>query len=40
MQSESFLSHQHGLQEGGTASNCHNLFGMQAIPTDNHIPAM
>ncbi len=40
MQSESFLSYQRGLEEGRKTSNCHSLFGMQAIPTDNHIRAM
>ena len=40
MQSESFLSHQRGLEEGRKTSNCQSLFGMQAIPTDNHIRAM
>jgi len=40
MQSESFLSHQRGLEEGRKTSNCVSLFGMAAIPTDNHIRAM
>ena len=40
MQSESFLSYQRGLEEGRKTSNCHSLFGMKAIPTDNHIRAM
>ena len=40
MQSESFLSYQRGLEEGHQTSNCHSLFGMTAIPTDNHIRAM
>jgi hypothetical protein len=40
MQSESFLSYQRGLEEGHKTSNCHSLFGMTAIPTDNHIRAM
>jgi hypothetical protein len=40
MQSESFLSYQRGLQEGRKTSNCHSLFGMKAIPTDNHIRSM
>ena len=40
MQSESFLSHQRGLEEGRKTSNCRTLFGMKAIPTDNHIRAM
>ena len=40
MQSESFLAHQRALEEGRRMSNCQSLFGMQAIPTDNHIRAM
>jgi len=40
MQSESFLSHQRSLEEGRAASNCRTLFGMAAVPTDNHIRAM
>ncbi len=40
MQSESFLAHQRGLEEGRKMSNCHSLFGMEAIPTDNHIRSM
>ena len=40
MQSESFLSYQRGLEEGRKTSNCQSLFGMKAIPTDNHIRAM
>jgi hypothetical protein len=40
MQSESFLSYQRGLEEGRQTSNCHSLFGMKAIPTDNHIRSM
>jgi hypothetical protein len=40
MQSESFLSYQRGLEEGRKTSNCHSLFGMTAIPTDNHIRSM
>ena len=40
MQSESFLSYQRALQEGCKTSNCQSLFGMKAIPTDNHIRAM
>ena len=37
MQSESFLSYQRSLEEGRKTSNCHTLFGMAKIPTDNHI---
>ena len=40
MQSESFLSYQRALEEGRKTSNCRTLFGMAAIPTDNHIRAM
>lgn len=40
MQSESFLSYQRGLEEGRKTSNCQSLFGMKAIPTDNHIRSM
>lgn len=40
MQSESFLSHQRSLEEGSKTSNCHTLFGMSKIPTDNHVRAM
>ena len=40
MQSESFLAHQRALVEGRKTSNCQSLFGMTAIPTDNHIRAM
>jgi hypothetical protein len=40
MQSESFLNHQRALEHGHGRSNCHTLFGMSRIPTDNHIRAM
>src|SRR3954464_845451 len=40
LQSESFLAHQRALEEGRKTSNCQSLFGMTAIPTDNHIRAM
>ena len=40
MQSESFLSYQRSLEEGRKTSNCHTLFGMKSIPTDNHIRSM
>ncbi len=40
MQSESFLSYQRSLDEGRKTSNCHTLFGMAKIPTDNHIRSM
>src|SRR4051812_35475499 len=40
MQSGSFLAHQRALQGGRKMSNCQSLFGMTAVPTDNHIRAM
>ncbi len=40
MQSESFLSYQRSLEEGRKTSNCQTLFGMERIPTDNHIRSM
>jgi len=40
MQSESFLAHQRSLEERRKTSNCQSLFGMDAIPTDNHIRSM
>lgn len=42
MQSPSFLAHQEAMAEGPGRgrSNAHSLFGMTAIPSDNHIRAM
>jgi len=40
MQSASFLAYQRALEEGRKMSNCQSLFGMTAVPTDNHIRAM
>jgi hypothetical protein len=40
MQSESFLFHQRRLEQGHGTSNCHTLFGMKKIPTDNLIRLM
>jgi hypothetical protein len=40
MQSPSFLAHQRRLEEGHGRSNCLTLFGVEKIPTDNHIRAM
>ncbi len=40
MQSELFLAHQRALEDGRKMSNCQSLFGMTAVPTDNHIRAM
>jgi hypothetical protein len=37
MQSESFLDYQRELEQKLQRSNCHSLFGMAKIPTDNHI---
>jgi len=37
MQSESFLAYQRQLGQGHSASNCQTLFGIEQIPTDNHI---
>jgi hypothetical protein len=40
MQSDSFLAFQRTLEEGHKMSNCQTLFGMEKIPTDNHIRSM
>ena len=40
LQSPSFLGHQRTLAEGHGRSNCQTLFGMAAIPSDNHIRQM
>jgi hypothetical protein len=40
MQSEAFLQYQRTLEDGHGRSNCHSLFGMRRIPTDNHIRSM
>ncbi|MHB1952444.1 MAG: hypothetical protein ACYCOU_01750 [Sulfobacillus sp.] len=40
MQSESFLAHQRHLERGQGTSNCHTLFGMKKVPTDNYIRPM
>jgi len=37
MQSESFLEHQRRMELGRNASNCKTLFGIERIPSDNHI---
>ena len=34
------LSHRRDLAQGQGRSNCETLFGMNAIPCDNHIRAM
>lgn len=40
MQSPSFLAHQRTLEEGRGRSNAQTLFGMTALPSDNHIRQM
>lgn len=40
MQSPSFLAHQEMLAAGRGRSNCQTLFGMEKIPSDNHIRQM
>lgn len=40
MQCPSFLAHQRALQDSRRRSNCQTLFGMDKIPTDNHIRKM
>jgi hypothetical protein len=40
MQSPSFLAHQRRLEEGQGRSNCQTLFGLDQIPSDNHIRAL
>ncbi len=40
MGSPSFLAHQRQLAEGQGRSNCQTLFGIAAIPSDNHIRQM
>ena len=40
MQSPSFLALQTALQCGRGTSNCQTLFGMERIPSDNHIRAI
>jgi len=37
MQSESFLAHLRRLEHGRNGSNCKTLFGIEKIPSDNHI---
>jgi len=37
MQSPSFLAHQRHLAQGHGRSNCASLFGIDKIPSDNHI---
>ena len=38
--SPSFLAHQRALENKQARSNCRTLFGISAIPTDNHIRKM
>ncbi len=40
MQCPSFLAHQRRLAEGYGQSNCETLFGIDRIPSDNHIRTM
>ena len=40
MQSESLLAHQRHLERGQGTSNCHTLFGMKKVSTDNLIRLM
>ena len=40
MGSPSFLAHQRNLENKQARSNCQTLFGIRAIPTDNHIRKM
>ena len=40
MGSPSFLAHQRALENRQARSNCQPLFGISAIPTDNHIRKM
>lgn len=40
MQSQSFLAFQRTLEDGHKTSNCQTLFGMEMIPSDNHIRSM
>jgi hypothetical protein len=40
MGSPSFLAHQRALENKQARSNCQTLFGIRAIPTDNHIRKM
>src|SRR4051812_27663716 len=39
-QSPSFLAFQRRLEAGHRRSNCQTLFGIERIPSDNHIRAM
>src|SRR3954463_1753873 len=40
LQNPSFLAHQRRLEEGQGRSNCQTLFGLDRIPSDNHIRAL
>jgi hypothetical protein len=37
LQSPSFLAHQRRLEAGQGRSNCQTLFGLDRVPSDNHI---
>jgi hypothetical protein len=40
MQSASFLEHQKRMQRNRSRSNCQTLFGIQRIPSENHIRSL
>jgi hypothetical protein len=40
LQSPSFLAHQRRLEAGQGRSNCQTLFGLDRVPSDNHIRAL
>src|SRR3954467_12104462 len=40
LQSPSFLAHQRRVGAGQGRSNCQTLFGLDRIPSDNHIRAL
>jgi hypothetical protein len=40
LQSPSFLAHQRRLEEAQGRSNCQTLFGLDQIPSDNHVRAL
>ena len=39
LQSPSFLAHQRRREEGQGRSNCQTLFGLDKLPSDNHVRA-
>ena len=40
LQSPSFRAHQRRLEAGQGRSNCQTLFGLDSVPSDNHIRAL